>query len=99
MFGASLFFYGWWNWRFVFLLMWAISSNWLVGTQIDKNLHAGRKQLATNWMRTAIVGDLLLLGVFKYYDFFAVELSNILGGTAAIPLLELTLPVGISFFT
>ena len=50
-------------------------------------------------MRTAIVADLALLGVFKYYDFFAVELSNLLGSGTAIPLLELTLPVGISFFT
>ena len=96
---ASLFFYGWWNWRFVFLLLWAITSNWVAGTQIDKHLCAGSKRLAKNWMRTAIVGDLVLLGVFKYYDFFAVELSNLLGSSATIPLLELTLPVGISFFT
>ena len=99
MFCSSLFFYGWWNWRFVFLLLWAIASNWLAGTQIDKHLQLGSKDLAKNWMRTAIVADLALLGVFKYYDFFAVELSNLLGGGTAIPLLELTLPVGISFFT
>tara|TARA_B100001250_G_scaffold414149_1_gene450922 strand:+ start:7064 stop:8452 length:1389 start_codon:yes stop_codon:yes gene_type:complete len=99
MVGASLFFYGWWNWRFVFLLLWAITSNWVAGSQIAKQLHAGSNQLARNWMSTAIVGDLVLLGVFKYYDFFAVELSNLFGGKTAIPLLELTLPVGISFFT
>ena len=99
MLGVSIFFYGWWNWRFVFLLLWAITSNWVAGTQIDKHLCAGSKRLAKNWMRTAIVGDLVLLGVFKYYDFFAVELSNLLGSSATIPLLELTLPVGISFFT
>jgi D-alanyl-lipoteichoic acid acyltransferase DltB (MBOAT superfamily) len=45
------------------------------------------------------VSDLTLLGVFKYYDFFAVELSNLLGMGNAIPMLELTLPIGISFFT
>ncbi len=99
MFGSSLFFYGWWNWRFVFLLLWAIASNWYAGAQIDKYLLVGSKKSATKWLRTAIVGDLVLLGVFKYYDFFAVELSNLLGSRTAIPLLELTLPVGISFFT
>jgi len=40
-----------------------------------------------------------MLGVFKYYDFFALELSNLLGADTSIPLLELTLPVGVSFFT
>jgi D-alanyl-lipoteichoic acid acyltransferase DltB (MBOAT superfamily) len=99
MFCSSLFFYGWWNWRFVFLLLWAVASNWLAGTQIDKHLQLGSKDSAKKWMRVAIIGDLVLLGVFKYYDFFAVELSNLLGSTTAIPLLELTLPVGISFFT
>jgi len=99
MLGASLFFYGWWNWRFVFLLLWAIGSNWVAGSQIDKHLYAGSKEMARSWMRVAIALDLVLLGVFKYYDFFAVELSNLLGGRATIPLLELTLPVGISFFT
>lgn len=99
MFGSSLFFYGWWNWRFVFLLLWAVASNWYAGAQIDKYLLVGSKESATKWLRTAIVGDLALLGVFKYYDFFAVELSNLLGSRTAIPLLELTLPVGISFFT
>ena len=99
MFCSSLFFYGWWNWRVVFLLLWAIASNWMAGTQIDKQLQLGSKDSAKNWMRTAIVADLALLGVFKYYDFFAVELSNLLGSGTAIPLLELTLPVGISFFT
>ena len=99
MFGSRLFFYGWWNWRFVFLLLWAVASNWYAGAQIDKYLLVGSKESATKWLRTAIVGDLALLGVFKYYDFFAVELSNLLGSRTAIPLLELTLPVGISFFT
>ena len=41
----------------------------------------------------------MILGVFKYYDFFALELSNLLGANTTLPLLELTLPVGISFFT
>ena len=96
---ASLFFYAWWNWRFVFLLMWAVLSNWYAGTQIERSLRSDNTQGARNWLLTAIVGDLLILGVFKYYDFFALELSNLLGANTTLPLLELTLPVGISFFT
>ncbi|MCH2628377.1 MAG: hypothetical protein MKZ75_09920, partial [Acidimicrobiales bacterium] len=97
--GASLFFYAWWNWRFVFLLMWAVVSNWYAGAQIERSLRSENTQGARNWLLTAIVGDLLILGVFKYYDFFALELSNLLGANTTLPLLELTLPVGISFFT
>ena len=97
--GASLFFYAWWNWRFVFLLVWAVVSNWYAGTQIERSLRSENSQGARNWLLTAIVGDLLILGVFKYYDFFALELSNLLGANTTLPLLELTLPVGISFFT
>jgi len=99
IFGSSLFFYAWWNWRFVFLLLWAIASNWCAGNQIHNCLRHQNSQGARGWLRTAIVSDLLILGVFKYYDFFALELSNLLGADTSIPLLELTLPVGISFFT
>jgi len=99
IFGSSLFFYGWWNWRFVILLLWAIGSNWFAGTKINSCRKLGAQDGVRAWTSIAIASDLTLLGVFKYYDFFAVELSNLLGMGNAIPILELTLPVGISFFT
>ena len=99
IFGSSLFFYGWWNWRFVILLLWAIGSNWFAGNKIDRCRQLGLQDGIRAWTTVAIASDLALLGVFKYYDFFAVELSNLLGIGTALPLLELTLPVGISFFT
>ena len=99
IFGSSLFFYGWWNWRFVILLLWAIGSNWFAGNKINSCRQLGAQDGVRAWTIIAIASDLTLLGVFKYYDFFAVELSNLLGLGNAIPILELTLPVGISFFT
>ena len=98
-FGSSIFFYGWWNWRFVILLLWAIGSNWYAGNKINSCRLSGAQDGVRAWTTIAIASDLTLLGVFKYYDFFAVELSNLLGMGNAIPILELTLPVGISFFT
>ncbi|MBK02243.1 MAG: hypothetical protein CL464_07295 [Acidimicrobiaceae bacterium] len=99
IFGSSLFFYGWWNWRFVMLLLWAIGSNWLAGNKIDNCRRLGARDGVRAWANVAIASDLALLGVFKYYDFFAVELSNLLGLGNSIPIFQLTLPVGISFFT
>jgi len=97
--GSSLFFYAWWNWRFVFLLLWAVSSNWFAGEKIQRALLSGKADVSRAWLRTAIASNLALLGVFKYYDFFAMELANLLGSGESLPLLDFTLPVGISFFT
>ena len=102
MLAASFFFYGYWNWRFVFLLVGSILINWWLGQQVVEARRAGRDAARRVWVRTAVFANLGVLGLFKYYDFFAVEFSNLLndlglGSTASV--LELTLPIGISFFT
>ncbi len=54
------------------------------------------------WIRIGVAANLGILGVFKYWDFLAVEMSNLLesiGISGALPALEYTLPVGISFYT
>lgn len=102
MLGASFYFYAYWNWRFVFLLAGAIVLNWFVGEQTAVALRRDRIHVARWWVRAGVAADLALLGAFKYYDFFALELSNLLndvGVDVSIGLLEATLPVGISFFT
>ncbi|HCB33853.1 MAG TPA: acyltransferase [Acidimicrobiaceae bacterium] len=102
MLGFSFFFYGYWNWRFVLLLAFTISVNWIVGNAISELRAGGRAAAARWWVRIGVVVNLGVLGVFKYYDFFAVELANLLdrvGIGGSLPVLELTLPVGISFFT
>ena len=110
MLAASIVFYGWWSWRFVFLLLTTIAVNWIVGHYAAAGLRAsegspagGSASEATRWwVRIGVAANLGILGVFKYWDFFAVEMSNLLerfGITGALPVLEYTLPVGISFYT
>ncbi|MBN3758312.1 MBOAT family protein [Paraburkholderia sp. Tr-20389] len=91
---ASLFFYGWWNPHFVALLMLSITGNYLTGRALSQRQHtpAGKRLLAL-----AIAGNLLVLGVYKYSNFFISTLDQSLG--AHLPALDIVLPLGISFFT
>ncbi|HEY5797718.1 MAG TPA: MBOAT family O-acyltransferase [Bosea sp. (in: a-proteobacteria)] len=86
----SLAFYAWWDWRFLPLLVISISLNWLIA-------EAFQKTRAGVLITAAIVANLLLLALFKYFNFFA-DLAGIIPGLPA-PKLELALPLGISFFT
>lgn len=95
---ASYFFYAWWDWRFIFLLAASTFIAWSGGRLI----HAaeGTRRRATLWVTLGLL--LGLLAWFKYYGFVAVNLDNLthaLGLGRPIPLLVVTLPVGISFFT
>ena len=105
MLGFSIFFYGWWSWRFVLLLAATIVINWVVGHLTAACLQgpgAHDVRAARRWVRIGVAANLGILGVFKYWDFFAVELSNLLesvGISGSLPILEYTLPVGISFYT
>jgi D-alanyl-lipoteichoic acid acyltransferase DltB (MBOAT superfamily) len=86
----SFVFYGWWDVRFVPLLAGSILVNWLIA-------HAFRRSRSRWLVPAAIAGNLALLGLFKYVDFFA-DLANLIPGLEA-PRLGLALPLGISFFT
>ena len=94
LFLTSLFFYGWWSPIFLCLLLASIFINYQFGKVISFNAgsHFGKLLL-----QVAIVSNLLLLFFFKYYNFF---LSSINPSTYLnIPLTEITLPIGISFYT
>ena len=100
MLGASLFFYGYWDAYFVLLLGGSIVSNWFLGEQLRERQEREDLDGAKWVVRGAVALNLGVLGVFKYYGFFTEQLRDALGGVGeAIPLLEITLPVGISFFT
>ncbi len=96
---ASYVFYGWWNWHFTFLLAASTVLN-QVGAVLVGRLRDPRQR---RWaMIGTIVGDVGLLGWFKYYGFFTVNVANglhRLGLHSPLPLLQVALPVGISFFT
>lgn len=96
---ASYYFYSCWDWHFLFLLLFSTLLVYFAGIQIE---NSSSKTIRKIWLWITISLSLALLGVFKYYDFFAVslaELGNDLGLHFDPMLLKLILPVGISFFT
>ncbi|KKC25675.1 MBOAT family O-acyltransferase [Sphingomonas sp. SRS2] len=96
---ASWVFYGAWDWRFVALLIASAVINWGAARIIDASDAPGaRKAVVT----IGIIGNLAILGFFKYYDFFLEQLGVLLadfGYARDLPLLQIILPVGVSFFT
>ena len=88
---ASLFFYAWGEPWFALVMLVSILANWFVALRIDAGKH--RK----GWMCAGVVFDLGLLGVFKYLTFI---LRNVNGGFGlSLPVPQIALPIGISFFT
>ena len=95
---ASYVFYGWWDWRFLLLIAFTSLCSYGSGLLIDKFRDTPRKAKAVNVLN--IVVNLLILGVFKYYDFFVTSFADLfLGGKTEGLLLKVILPIGISFYT
>ena len=93
---ASYVFYGWWDWRFLILIAITTILSFLSGIGIEKApTQRGKKAV----MIANIVVNLGILGVYKYYDFFAREFAQLFGIESDFLLLHLILPVGISFYT
>lgn len=99
MLAASYVFYGWWNWYFLGLIIFCTVVNHAAALLLVRCPGAlGRKVT----LILAVIVNLGVLGVFKYYRFFvlsAYALCEKIGITCSLPLLEIVLPVGISFFT
>ena len=96
---ASWIFYGAWDWRFVPLLIVSAVMNWGVAALIARDDDAKRRKAL---MLGGVVANLLMLGFFKYFDFFAEQGGNLLelfGVKQDAALMQVILPVGISFFT
>ena len=93
---ASYIFYGWWNWRFLILIAITTVLSFLSGIGIEKAPTQCSKKAV---MIANIIVNLGILGVYKYYDFFAREFAQLFGIESDFLLLHLILPVGISFYT
>jgi alginate O-acetyltransferase complex protein AlgI len=95
---ASYAFYGWWNYRFVPLMILSTSADFLAGREIHR---ASSRRARTAWLVGLLIFNLGLLGVFKYFDFFASTWNSVLGplNLPELPLLHIILPIGISFYT
>jgi alginate O-acetyltransferase complex protein AlgI len=95
--GAGLFFYAYWDWRFLGLMGTCIVVDYLLALRIH---HAESLRLKRAYMALSVVLNLGLLGFFKYYNFFAGSASAALAPLGLhVPHLNVILPIGISFFT
>ncbi|MFY8111199.1 MAG: MBOAT family O-acyltransferase [Flavobacterium sp.] len=96
---ASYYFYSCWDWRFLFLLVFSTFLDYYTGIRIEKSANEkGRKF----WFWLSILVNLGFLGVFKYFNFFSDSFAQLLtsiGFKTSPILLEVILPVGISFYT
>ncbi|OHD62602.1 MAG: hypothetical protein A2096_14895 [Spirochaetes bacterium GWF1_41_5] len=94
---ASYFFYGWWNPLYLILIIISTLIDYCAGIGLSRP-----KARRYGWLIMSMVNNLFLLGFFKYYGFFAAnfnELASFLHLGMRAPLFDITLPVGISFFT
>ncbi|MGH9137671.1 MAG: MBOAT family O-acyltransferase [Acidimicrobiales bacterium] len=101
--GLSFWFYGYADERLVWLLAGSAVANWAFGALIHRAMPRGRPtDVSRHLVRAAVVTNLGLLGLFKYYGFFVDSIGDALGAIGLgvqTPVLQLILPVGISFFT
>ena len=96
---ASYVFYGWWDWRFLSLILFSTIVDYLVGIQI---YNSPTKQLKKVWLWVSLGVNLGLLGFFKYYNFFIKSWMDAWGtvGYEMSPYtIKVILPVGISFYS
>lgn len=96
---ASYYFYSCWDWRFLFLLVFSTFLDYFTALKVEQSQKESTRKI---WFWVSVSINLGFLGIFKYYDFFAVSMANLLNslGFHASPLLlKLVLPVGISFYT
>ncbi|WP_461443319.1 MBOAT family O-acyltransferase [Maribacter sp.] len=98
---ASFIFYGWWDWRFLFLIITSGLIDFICGLLIVE-----KKRYRKAFLSLSVVANLGLLSIFKYSTFFASILEACFGALglqvdlrASIPEFALILPVGISFYT
>jgi len=96
---SSYYFYGCWDWRFLFLLMFSTILDFYTGLKMADAVNLSGKRF---WFWTSIIINLGFLGIFKYYNFFADNLQVALGQLGLhvdFWTLQVILPVGISFYT
>jgi alginate O-acetyltransferase complex protein AlgI len=94
---AGLFFYGYWDWRFLGLMGTCIVADYYLALRI---FHADSAAVKRRYMAASLVLNFGLLGFFKYYNFFTGSANVALASLGLhLPHLEIILPVGISFFT
>ena len=96
---CSYLFYAAWDWRFLSLILGSTILDWFAGQRI----HASENPKARKkWLTLSLCGNLGILGIFKYFGFFASSAEvflAFLGFSPGWTTLNIVLPVGISFYT
>ena len=92
---ASLIFYAWGEPIYIFIMLFSTVFDYIIGLFIHR--FREKKSIARIFLITSVVVNLFLLGFFKYTDFFITNINGIFG--ASIGLLNIALPIGISFYT
>ncbi len=96
---ASYVFYGWWDWRFLSLIIFSSIIDYFIGLQLEKTIQERQRKLLL-W--TSVFVNLGFLGFFKYFNFFVdnfVQAFSFFGYQIPNTSLDIILPVGISFYT
>lgn len=96
---SSYVFYGWWDWRFLSLILFSTCVDYMVGIQLAKHNQARTRKAL---LLTSILVNLGFLGFFKYYNFFLdnfITAFSFFGSEIQANSLNIILPVGISFYT
>ncbi len=96
---VSYLFYGWWDYRFLALIIFSSFVDYYCGLAIDKT---SSSNIRKRWLTISMLVNLGFLGVFKYFNFFSKSLSesfSSLGYELDTLTLDIILPVGISFYT
>jgi D-alanyl-lipoteichoic acid acyltransferase DltB (MBOAT superfamily) len=96
---VSYVFYGWWDWRFLSLIIFSTVVDYFVGVELSKQENKTKRKVLL-W--TSILVNLGFLGFFKYYNFFLdnfITAFSFFGNPISASGLNVILPVGISFYT
>ena len=96
---ASYLFYGWWDWRFLSLILFSTIIDYSIGLKLEKEKNQKKRKILL-WASIAV--NLGFLGFFKYYNFFLdnfITAFSIFGTEIKANSLNIILPVGISFYT
>lgn len=96
---GSYVFYGWWNWKFLGLLLLSTAIDFFIAKALDSTSEQKKRK---KLLALSVITSLTILGFFKYFNFFSesfIDLINIFGFKADAITLKIILPVGISFYT
>jgi len=96
---SSYFFYAWWDWRFLFLIIFSTTLDFFIGKKLGQEQDSKKRKY---YLWISIIANLGSLGFFKYYNFFVenfIEAFSFFGTEIHGGSLDIILPVGISFYT